>query len=199
LAACTESSLMMSNVQPAQAGTYYVLITNSAGNATSMVATLTVDAPPSILTQPQDQTVTVGQDASFTVAATGIHGLSYQWQVNGAALPGAIATGPTLMLTNVQENMAGDYTVFVSNDIGSVTSVVAKLIVNVPLKITTQPQSQMIMQGQSATFTVAASGTAPLDYQWNFNGAPLAGATNSVLTLTNAQTNAAGNYNAVVT
>src|SRR5205814_2151169 len=61
-----------------------------------------------------------------------------------------------------------------------------------------QPVNQAVVQGQTATFSVAAYGDAPLSYQWSFNGSALAGATNSALSLPNAQTNNAGNYSVLV-
>jgi hypothetical protein len=67
------------------------------------------------------------------------------------------------------------------------------------LSITTQPQSQGVAVGSNATFMVAAAGTAPLSYQWRFNGASIAGGTNTIYTLTNAQLSNAGSYSAVVT
>src|SRR2546422_5528 len=48
--------------------------------------------------------------------------------------------------------------------------------------ITTQPANQTVTAGQAATFTVAATGTAPLTYQWNKNGTAITGATSSTYT-----------------
>ncbi len=72
----------------------------------------------------------------------------------------------------------------VSNSAGSVTSNAATLTVNasaVAPTITTQPASQTVTAGQTATFNVAATGTAPLSYQWKKNGTAISGATSSVL------------------
>src|SRR5882762_1632486 len=60
--------------------------------------------------------------------------------------------------------------------------------------ITTQPQSQTAVAGSSVTFTVAATGTTPLGFQWKFNGANLSGATNPTLRLDNVQPAQAGTY-----
>src|SRR2546422_10189234 len=60
--------------------------------------------------------------------------------------------------------------------------------------ITTQPQSQPAIAGSSVTFTVAATGTTPLGFQWKFNGANLSGATNLTLRLDNVQPVQAGTY-----
>jgi hypothetical protein len=89
--------------------------------------------------------------------------------------------------------------VVVSNPAGSATSAVATLTVLVPPTITSQPQSQSVVQGQQASFSVVANGTAPLGYQWNFNGLLLPGATSPALTLTNVQMAQAGGYSVLVT
>ncbi|PWU21142.1 MAG: hypothetical protein C5B50_02445 [Verrucomicrobia bacterium] len=67
-----------------------------------------------------------------------------------------------------------------------------------PPTILAQPQSQIVNQGDSATFTVTASNTAPLSYQWQFNGSPIANATATALSLTNVQPSDAGGYAVVV-
>ena len=64
--------------------------------------------------------------------------------------------------------------------------------------ITTQPASQTVAQGGSVTFSVAATGSAPLTYQWQFNGNNISGATSSTYSITSAQTNDAGTYSVVV-
>src|SRR5205085_1561168 len=79
-----------------------------------------------------------------------------------------------------------------------VTSAVATLTVLVPAGITAQPQDQAVVVGQSPTFSVVASGTAPFSYQWRFNSTLLGGATNAALALSNVQSNQAGGYTVVV-
>jgi hypothetical protein len=70
---------------------------------------------------------------------------------------------------------------------------------SVPPAIVTQPQSLTVTAGSNATFSVTATGTAPLSYQWQFNSNGIAGATNSSLTLSNVQPWNIGNYRVVVT
>ncbi len=72
------------------------------------------------------------------------------------------------------------------------------LVVWVPVVITTQPQGQTVLEGASVSFSVVASGTGPLGYQWSFNGVPLASKTNSTLSLPSVQTNQAGSYRVLV-
>src|SRR6185369_7618598 len=105
-------------------------------------------------------------------------------------------------IASAQSADAGSYTVTVTNSVGSVTSNAATLTVNAAATaptITTQPASQTVTAGSNATFSVVASGTAPLTYQWLFNGTNISGATNSSLTLTNVQSANAGSYTVTVT
>jgi hypothetical protein len=60
--------------------------------------------------------------------------------------------------------------------------------------IMTQPASQTVLAGSTATFTATAAGTPPLSYQWRLNGTNIAGATGTSLTLSNVQPAQAGNY-----
>jgi hypothetical protein len=68
-----------------------------------------------------------------------------------------------------------------------------------PPVITSQPTNRTVNAGDAATFSVTASGTAPLSYQWNFNGTNIVGATNTSLTLTGVQLSQAGDYAVRVT
>ena len=166
---------------------FVVVVSDSAGSATSNAATLTVSASavaPSITTQPASQTVTVGQTATFTVVATGTSPLSYQWQKNGTAIGGATSASYTTPATTSADNGA-QFVVVVSNSAGNATSNAATLTVNasaVAPSITTQPASQTVTVGQTATFTVVATGTTPLSYQWQKNGAAISGATSASYT-----------------
>ncbi len=196
ISSATSSSLTLSDVQAAQAGGYTVVVSNVVGSVTSSAATLTVNVPVTITSQPQNQTVTQGQGATFSVTAGGTTPLGYQWCFNGSAISGT--TNSTLTFSHVHTNNAGSYTVVVSNVVGSVTSSAATLTVNVPVTITSQPQNQTVTQGQSATFSVTAGGTTPLGYQWYFNGTAISSATSSSLTLSDVQTNNSGSYTVVV-
>ena len=154
--------------------------------------------PPVITTQPQSQTVPSGNNTTFGVAANGSGSLSYQWSFNGTNLAGA--TTASLTLTNVQFNQAGNYAVLVTNAFGSVLSSNAVLTVTaIRPTIQAQPTNQTVFVNGTATFSVTATGSLPLSYQWNFNGTDIDGATNASLTLANVQTNQAGSYAVQVT
>ncbi|HLH54538.1 MAG TPA: immunoglobulin domain-containing protein [Verrucomicrobiae bacterium] len=152
---------------------------------------------PSITIQPVSETNVAGSSASFQVVASGSAPLTYQWQFNGSAVAGA--TDTTFSLTNVQPSQAGAYWVVVSNTAGSITSAVAQLTVLVAPSITVQPADQSVLAGSSATFQVSATGTAPLAYQWLYNGNGIAGAGSASLVLPNVQPSQAGAYSVIIT
>ncbi|HMD09536.1 MAG TPA: hypothetical protein VKH63_18545 [Candidatus Acidoferrum sp.] len=164
-----------------------VVVSNSAGSITSAIATLTVSAvavAPTITTQPANQSVNVGQSATFSVTATGTAPLSYQWQKNSANIAGAAASSYTTPATATTDNGA-KFEVIVSNTAGTQTSAMATLTVSalaVAPTITTQPANQSVNVGQTATFSVTAAGTAPVSYQWQKNTANINGATSSSYT-----------------
>src|SRR2546425_2478765 len=83
---------------------------------------------PSIATQPASQTVTAGQMATFSVVAAGSSPLSYQWEKNGAAIPGATSVSYTTAATTLADS-GSQFAVVVSNSVGSVTSNSATLTV----------------------------------------------------------------------
>src|SRR5262249_9479022 len=90
----------------------------------------TVGEPPTISPQPSDLGVDARETASFAVTAAGTPVLRYQWRKDGADLPGMI--NPTLSITNAQTSDTGGYSVVVTNAVGSVTSLVARLTVTPP-------------------------------------------------------------------
>ena len=183
--------------------TFSVVVTNTAGTVTSAAATLTVNpAPvvPTITTQPVSQTVTAGQTATFAVVAAGTAPLSYQWRKNGVNIAGATAANYTTPTTTTSDS-GSTFSVVVTNTAGTVTSAVATLTVNpapVVPTITTQPVSQTVTAGQTATFAVVAAGTAPLSYQWQKNGVNIAGATVASYTTPTTTTSDSGSTFSVV-
>ena len=160
---------------------FTVVVSNSVGSVTSSMATLSVNDPPAITSQPSGQTVLVGQTATFSVTSTGTGPLSYQWKKSGANISGATASSYTTPATASADNSA-QFTVVVSNAVGSVTSSAVTLTVNTAPSITTQPASQTVVAGQTATLSVTATGTGPLSYQWTKNGANIGGATTTSYT-----------------
>jgi hypothetical protein len=160
---------------------YSVSVTNAAGTTTSIAAVMTVNVPPTISMQPVSATVTAGQTEIFAVTAAGTGPLSYQWFKNGSPIGSAASNVYTTPATAGSDNNAV-FTVTVSNVAGSVTSAGARLTVNVSPTIVAQPVSQAVTSPQMATFSVVATGTGVLSYQWYDNGVPISGATSSSYT-----------------
>jgi plastocyanin len=196
----TSMSYVITNVQLADAGTYNVVVSNSAGSATSDDAVLTVNAAPAFTTQPASQTVTAGTAVTFTSAASGSPAPTFQWQKNGTNVTGATSASYTIASTVTTD--AGTYTVVATNVAGSATSTNAVLTVNlptVPPAFTTQPASQTVTAGAAVTFTSAASGSPAPTFQWKKNGTNISGATSASYTIASAATADAGTYTVVAT
>jgi hypothetical protein len=155
------------------------------GNSQTAILTVTsATGAPTVTAQPANETVTAGQTAIFSVVAAGTAPLSYQWQKNGANISGATSSSYTTPATTSSDSGA-TFKAVISNSAGNTTSNAATLTVNTAQagpSITTQPASQTVASGQTATFAVAATGTAPLSYQWFENGTAISGATSSTYT-----------------
>lgn len=159
------------------------IVTNSVGVDSSTGAVLTVlYLPPTITQQPQNQSVSLGQTATFTVSASGNSPLTYQWKKNGIDINGATSATYTTPATVIGDNGAV-FKCVVTNPVGvDSTNNAALTVVYSPPTITQQPQSQTVSLGQTATFTLSATGTLPLTYQWKRNGVNIGGATNASYT-----------------
>jgi hypothetical protein len=204
IAAATNATLTLTNVQLSQAGNYSVSVTNLYSSVLSSNAVLTVGYAPSVVTQPTNQTVLVGGAASFSVAATGTAPLSYQWFSNIWDVIGAVripgATNDSLTLPNVPFSYNGKQVwVQITNIFGSTVSSRALLTVLAPPTITQQPADQLAAVGSTVSLVVAVSGTTNFSFQWSWNGTNIVGGTNATLTITNVQFSNAGYYAVLVT
>jgi alpha-tubulin suppressor-like RCC1 family protein len=195
ISGATSSTYLISSASSASAGSYTVVISNSAGSVTSQAAQLIVTTPITITKQPTAQTVNEGSSATLSIVATGSSPV-YQWYLNNAAINGA--TSSTYTISFVTLANAGSYTCSVSNLAGTVSSTTALLSVITPPLISSQPISNNVKPGGSVTLSVVASGTNP-NYQWYLNGVAIAGATLSTYTIPTALPGNAGSYTVTVT
>ena len=101
----------------------------SSAETTSTSTSTSSSTAPTISAQPANQTVTVGQTATFSVVANGTAPLSYQWQKGGANISGATSASYTTPATTTADN-GSSFDVVVSNSAGTVTSSSASLTVN---------------------------------------------------------------------
>jgi Secretion system C-terminal sorting domain len=194
---------------------YRCVLASGCGNLTTNGASLTVNPNVTISSNPVDQSICLGNTASFAAAASGI-GLGYQWQVstNGGGTYSNIggATASNYSFTPV----AGDNNklfrcVITSGCGGPLNTTGALLTVNGALVITGQPTSLAVCAGLNANFSVAVTGVVN-NYQWQVstnggasfsnitNGGLYAGATTANLSLTGVTASLTANqYRCVVT
>lgn len=150
---------------------------------------------------PSSQLVTAGTKASFEATAFGSTPIAYQWQLNGANLPGA--TKSSYLITEAQDSAVGNYTVIASNVLGTVTSSPpAQLTLQYAPAIVAGPSNETVTLGLPAKFSVEALGinvkTNPFVCQWYFDGAPLHGATSLDLSLPVTRWTNNGTYELVI-
>jgi alpha-tubulin suppressor-like RCC1 family protein len=144
-----------------------------SGSASGYAIVNTPNAAPTVTTQPVSQTVTAGQGATFTAAASGFPTPTVQWQVStdhGATfspVSGSTTGTLTITATTTAEN-GNEYEAVFTNGSGSATTNPATLTVPPPVAptITTQPTDQTVSPGQIATFTAGASGSPTPTVQW---------------------------------
>ena len=168
----TSSTYSLASASSANVGNYSVTVTNGVGSVTSTVATIAVGS--SITSNPASLYLHPTQVAAFSVAGQGVGSLSYQWYqipsggTTGVAISGATATNYTTPPVDLSYD-GSQYYATLTDSCGTLTSTDAALSVtagNVPPTIITQPVGQTVAAGGTTSFTVAASGTPTLSYQW---------------------------------
>jgi len=197
----TNSTYTVSSAQSANAGNYSVTVTNGLTSVNSSVVAVVVGST-SILSNPSSLSLAPTQTALFSVSGQGIGQISYQWYqipsggTTGVAISGATFSNYTTPPVDTTYN--GDqYYATVTDSCGTLTSTDASLTVtagNVPPTILTQPVGQTVAPGGTPSFTVVASGTPTLSYQWyripagQTAGTVIAGATSSTYTVPSSAT-----------
>ena len=203
ISGATSASYTISSAKSSDAGNYTVTVSNSAGSVTSSAVTLTVNVPVilSSITISGNSSVNVGSTATYTCTATYSNGASKTvtptWAISAGTSYASISS--TGVLTG---KAAGAATIQAKYTDGGVTKTATKNVtvnaVVVKPSITTQPKSQTVNEGNSVTFSVVATGTAPLTYQWKKNGSNISGATGSSYTISSAKSSDAGSYTVTV-
>ena len=190
------SSYSIASVSSSDASKYSVSLVNMAGSVNSSQATLGVLEPPTFTLQPTNQYVNLGDPVSFVADAFGSPAPTYQWQLNGVDIDGAIDL--TYSIAAITPADIGDYTITASSLVGSTVSQIASLILIEPLTIVTQPVGVKGKVGDAASFSVAATGVPAPYYQWYFNSNPIQDATNNVYNITSIANSDVGNYYVIV-
>src|SRR5271156_5083211 len=198
----TSSTYTISTAAAANAGNYTVTVTNGAASVTSAVATIAVGSQ--ITSNPASVTILPTQIAAFSVAAQGLSPFTYQWfqipegSPTGTAIPGATADTYSTPPVDATYNGA-QYYATVTDSCGTtpLTSTSATLTVNTgnaSPTIITQPTGAGVAPGGTTTFSVVASGTPTLTYQWyvipagQTTGVAVSGATSASYTVPGSAT-----------
>ena len=160
-----------------------------------------------ISSHPQSLTVEAGENAIFTISASGGGTLSFQWRKGEQNIAGA--TGNSLVLVDVSESDAALYDVVVSNNVGSQYSLAALLTVNTPVVvivptvdpvvIVSQPQAITVDENASASFSVEVTGDGEISYQWLKDSQVINGATSASLSISSVSLSDAASYRVRVT
>ncbi len=164
---------------PSEAGAFSFTIRATDGNSCSGTATYSVAvlSTPTIVSHPQNQIATAGGNAVFSTAATGSPAPTYRWQVstNGGATWSDVSssatyagvTSATLSVMAIGGAHSGEqYRAVASNSVGSVASSAAVLTVHTSPSITAHPVDRTVVEGNAATFSVAATSNPAPSYQW---------------------------------
>lgn len=202
IAGATEATLVLGNATASQAGKYTAVITLNGENQATEPSTVRVFDRLTITTPPHNVSAPLGANTGFGVAATSALPLSYQWQFNGAELPGE--TNRFLSLKKISLASEGTYSVRVADANGSVASDPASLTVLVRPNFAQAPLAQNVVTGGSVNFSAQITGNpAPFTYQWR-KGSTFANSTlvsqgttsekTAFLSLTNVQPADAGTY-----
>lgn len=189
-----------------------VITGNGTHNGVAEAWVVLLNAPaqaPTITQHPAAQIICPQAMATFTVAATGLGTLSYQWQKGGSNLANgghySGVTTSTLTVSNADGTDAGDYRCVISIGCNSTTSNAATLTVRAATTITQHPSGQSVCPDAQVQFVVAATGEGALSYQWRknqgalINGGNYSGVTTATLTIASAGSDDAAGYDCVVT
>ncbi len=175
-------------------GSYYVTVSNLCSSVNSTAATLNMNSVAVVTANPMSLDLCPTQNATFSVTATG-EALNYEWhQTSDNAIVGG--NSPTLNLLNITFADEDGYYCRVYNNCSSQNSSTAQLNMNTFVAITTQPVTISKCAGETATFSVAATGEA-ITYDWRRDGFSI-GINTPTLTLTNITYTDEGTYTCYV-
>jgi hypothetical protein len=193
----TGAELALTGLEPSDAGSYTVSISNFAGLLDSDAAVVNVIQPIVIAEQPSGSFKVLGETVTVTVAVTGSEPISYQWLHDAVVVEGA--NEDAIVLANLSAMDAGEYTVRVTNPAGEVLSDAAVVSVDSPPEIVQLSEDQSAPVGGTVELTIVAAGNEPLTYQWVKDGVLMDGATGTSLALANLDTTDSGSYMVIVT
>lgn len=194
------ATLTLSNAQTSDSAIYQLVATNAAGSTTSVQTTVVVTTTPFapvIEVQPMGATKLAGSSFALSVTASASVPATYQWYKDGNAVSGG--TSGTLSFASLAPTDAGNYTVTITNGLGSATSNAATLVVQYVPIITAQPTGANVSAGSPVTLSVTVDALPAATYQWKKNGVAIGGATSSTYMIASAAATDTANYTVTVT
>jgi hypothetical protein len=215
VAGATNATFVISNALAADAGSYSVVVSNSAGNVTSNAVALSIVAPPTLVSgtplsslsgatggQQFYRIVVPAGQTRLVISTAGVTG-DVDLYVRFGALPGLATYDFRPLLIGNSETVtvdapaAGEWYVMLNGSIAYSGITLAAQYGVAPV-ITVQPISQVVSAGANVTFVVVATGSPSPTYQWRKGGTNIAGATNASIVLSNVQAADAASYSVVV-
>ncbi|MBN1578037.1 MAG: DUF2341 domain-containing protein [Chitinispirillaceae bacterium] len=164
----TGASLTVTSTTFADSGSsFFCEVTNMVASVNSDTVVLRVDhIPPAITKQPVSDTILIGENALFTVTATGNAAPAYSWRKVGGADP--VGAGASLSITSASFADSGLYYCIISNPGGAVTSDTVRLLIGhfAPYGANVLPDTLTVLVGSVARFSITAGGTEPFTYNW---------------------------------
>lgn len=165
----TSDTLYINYVTKNEEGTYFCVASNLLASITSLSATLKINDEISIIDQPDDTDLNVGDNLTLSLSCVGTFPISAQWKkddTNYGSLSVTNTGDVKLEINNVQNTDAGIYECILSNVVGSVTSDFVVFYVNQPPEFTLHPVSRTLSTGSSVTFRTSVTGTDPMEFKW---------------------------------
>ncbi len=196
IAGANGPTLTINSIGDADLGVYRVSATGECATTHSENAVLAKHDPPVVTQQPQGVAVCDAGSVEFSVEATGVAPLAYQWRLEGIAIPGA--TDSTLVIEDVDSGDLGLYTCAVFDGCGvSTESDTAVLRFATDVAIVLQPVGSELCEEETVSLFVVADGAA--SFQWFKDDAPISGATSPFLFIANAMQSDSGVYHVEAT
>ncbi|MCB9852005.1 MAG: hypothetical protein H6819_02830 [Phycisphaerales bacterium] len=204
----TGPTLDLADVHADDAGIYSVRVANNCGSDVADIASIVVNEPPAIITDPVSRSACPGDDVTLTIQVTGVEPFSIEWIKDGAVI--AQTSAPSYTLDDVTADNAGTYRARVSNECGIATSAEAQITIDTLPQILTQPTNKVACPGDTTSFQVSAVGTNRV-HRWRFRplgggafvdvqpSVDISGQNTFRLTLTNISNTMAGDYQCIVT
>ena len=188
--------LSIDNIQNTDEGDYDCVLTNIVGSVTSNKALVYINKPPTFILNPSSAISILGTSFTFNSNASGTNPISYQWiKETEGNITGATLKNYTL--SNLQFSNSGNYACVATNLYGSVTSTFASLSVGTLPEFIVHPLSQTIAVGSNCTFSVVATGTNPISYQWYKNNSIILNEESDSYTINSVTNLNNGNYSCV--